>query len=227
MVRTLKLLMLPPVMTAMLAGIPAVASAEGGGESKATVLEKLQQMDKRLEESFKRIGDDMAALKADALMAKGQLQTARDKIEQFEKDMADAKKDLIQMRMELDEFKKGGSGTVTTKPLYPPEQTSLESIARRLGKIEQDLARLNPPRVSQYPPAPPTGRLKLVNDSAEELQFVVNGRIYRVVPGMTHLIEQVPAGPFNYEVVSPTWGLRASRSPTLVAGDTFTLVAHY
>jgi hypothetical protein len=223
MLRSWKLLALPAALT-LLAGLPPIVLAGGEGDTKQTVLEKLQQMDKRLEKSFKQISDDMAALQADALMAKGQLQAARDKVDQLEKDMAEAKKDFNQMRTDLDSLKRG-AGTSTTKALYPPEPTSLESMARRLGKIEQDLARMTaPPRVSQYP-TPATGRLKLVNDYAEEVQFVINGRSYRVAPGMTQVLE-MPAGPFNYEVVTPTWGPRPGRTPTLASGDTFTLVAH-
>jgi hypothetical protein len=212
MTRIWKLLVLPAAAAIVFAG---TVFAQGDGQAPAT--DKAKQADKRLE----TISNDMAAAKADLLLARNRLQSAQERFEQLEKEIADAKNDLLQLRGDR------GPGTVTTQPLYPPEQANLEAIARRLAKIEQDLARLtNPPRVSQYP-APATGRLKLVNDSVEEMQFVINGRAFRVAPGAAHVVEGMPAGAFTYEVVSPTWGLRANRSTTLAAGETFTLVAHY
>ena len=67
--------------------------------------------------------------------------------------------------------------------------------------------------------------MQLVNDYSEELLFLVNGRAYRVAPGTTHTVEEMPAGAFNYEVISPTWGSRARNTPMLAAGETFTITA--
>jgi hypothetical protein len=114
-----------------------------------------------------------------------------------------------------------------TEALYPPpDKTSLDEIRTRLTLIEQELARLaTTPRTSLSPSAAGVGRLQLVNNYSEDLLFIVNGRAYRVAPGTTHMVEQVPAGAFNYEVVSPTWGLRARNTPQLVTGETFTITA--
>ena len=218
MIRTWKLLVLPAAATILFAGSTLVF-AEEQAEGKAAV-DKIKQAEKRLEGIEKRFTEALA----DVQQAMGQLESARARVEHLGKQLADAKNDLNQLRGD------GASGTTTTQALYPPEQASMEAIVKRLAKIEQDLARLtNPPRVSLYPapPPPPTGRLRLINDAAEEMQFVINGRSYRVAPGMAQVIDQMPAGPFTYEVVSPTWGLRGSRSPTLSAGETFTLTAHY
>jgi hypothetical protein len=214
MIRTWKLLVLSASLAVLLALAPAVVLAQAEGKNAA--VDKSKQADKVLE----RIGKEMVDAKAAMLLARNHLQAAQDKIEQLEKEIAEVKNDLSQMRLERP------PGTSATQAFYPPEQANIDAIARRLAKIEQDLARLTPPpRVSLYPAAA-VGRLRLVNDYPEEMLFVINSRSYRVAPGMTQVIDQVPAGAFTYEVVSPTWGLRASRSPTLAAGETFTLTAH-
>jgi len=224
MMRNWKLLALPAIVTAVLTVDPTVATAGGTAETgKNKVMEKLTQMDKRLEEAFRNISEDMVALKADALISKRDLQKAQDKIDELEKDMAQTQKDLAQMRVELQDLKKRGPST--TQALYPPsEKAGLDAITNRLSKIEQDLTRLNnPARVSLSPAA--TGRVKLVNDSFEDLLFIVNGRPYRVGSNVTQVLEQVPAGALVYEVMSPTLGLRGRNTPTLAAGETFTITA--
>jgi len=221
MIRSWKLL----AATVVLAAAPAVVSAGGTDEAaKTTVLDKLAQMDKRLNEAFRKIGEDMVGVKADALMAKRDLQNAQEKLDQLAKDMTQTRNDLIKMRLEMNDLKKGSTSSI--RSLYPPaDKASLDAITNRLGKIEKDMSRLtSPPRVALSPA--PTGRLKLVNDYAEEMAFIVNGHRYIVAPHMIQVLEQVPAGAFTYAVESPTWGLRAHNTPVLAAGETFTITAH-
>jgi hypothetical protein len=211
----------------ILSAVSAGAFAGGTDGVKDPVLEKLNKMEKRLDEAFRRISEDMTAVKAEALVAKTRLQDAQDKIEQLQTDLKEARRDLVQMRVEMNELKKR-PGT-TTQSLYPPEKTSSDKIADRLAKVEQDLARLGTSlRVANSPPGVPPAagaRVKMVNSSLEELFFVINGRTYRVLPSMTQVLEQVPPGPINYEVISPTWGVRGRNSPTLNPGETLTVTA--
>lgn len=109
------------------------------------------------------------------------------------------------------------------------DKASLEDLKRHLISIEQAILRLKPAepesRVALSPPAP-TGRILLSNLYNEELLFVINQQKLRVPPGTAVPLEAVPAGPFTYEVMSPTFGLvRARTAATLPANETFTLTA--
>ena len=223
MMRTWKLLALPAVLTAALSAAPTVVTAGGQGEGDKPVLERLDKMDKAVQDAFKKISDEMLLLKGDALIAKTGLQKAQEKIDQLEKDMAQALRDVTKLRVEADELRKRGSSS--TEALYPPaDKAGLDDIKSRLGKIEQELTRIAGSSSTSQSPAR-VGRLRLVNEYSEELLFLVNGRSYRVAPGTTQQVEEVPTGAFTYEVISPTWGLRARNTPVLAAGETFTISA--
>ena len=98
----------------------------------------------------------------------------------------------------------------------------LEEIRSRLEQIEKSLKN-GTSRVAMTPPA--TSRVLLVNLYPEELLFTVNGRPYRVPPNATMPLEGQMPGALSYEVVSPTWGLRAANTTTLRPNETFTLTA--
>jgi archaellum component FlaC len=224
MLRTWKMLALPAVLSAAFTTAPPVARAGGsdGGE-KNPVLEKLMQMEKRVNEAFKKIEDDMLELKAEALTVKPGLEAAQKRVKQLEKDLVDMRDDMANMRNDLSDLKKRIPSS--TQALYPPpDKASLDDLKARLGKVEQDFGKLSGlPQTSFYPARP--GRLRLVNEYSEDMLFIVNGRSYRVAPGAIQVLDQVPAGAFSYEVVSPTWGLRGRNTPDLASGETFTITA--
>jgi archaellum component FlaC len=214
MMRNWKVLLgLPAVVTAALVAVPTAATA-GGQPDKESVLEKLKTMDKALENSFKTIGDEFTSLKGDAITIKNRLKDLQEK--------------LVQVQKDLDRLTtEPGDGKVrpeTSRSYYgPADKAVLDEIKARLTRIEQDLAKLTTTRTA-FSPAP-TGRVRLVNDYVEDLLFIVRGRAYRVTPGSVQVVEQVPAGEFTYEVVSPTYGLRRRTTTGLAAGETFTISA--
>ena len=71
-------------------------------------------------------------------------------------------------------------------------------------------------------PSAATGRIRLVNTFLDPMTIVVNGRAYQVAPGDTRLVEAVPAGTFNYEVL----GVQPRVDRTLAANETFTITVH-
>src|SRR6266436_4394190 len=114
--------------------------------------------------------------------------------------MTQALKEVAQLRIELDDLKKKAPSS--TKAMYPPpDKADLDDLKGRLGKIEDALGKLSSVPQTVLSPAR-VGRLRLVNEYHEELLFIVNGRSYRVAPGSTQQIEQVPTGAFTYEVIS-------------------------
>lgn len=99
-------------------------------------------------------------------------------------------------------------------------------VRDKLIQIEQAIAKLQgsgQPRIALSPPS--AGRVVLVNLYSEELLFVINKKPQRVQPNTTVTLEAIPAGGLDYEVISDTWGLRARKTTSLTANETFTLTA--
>jgi hypothetical protein len=69
-----------------------------------------------------------------------------------------------------------------------------------------------------------TGQMFLANAYGEDMVFIINQKPYRVPPGVTVPLV-APAGVVNYEIVSPTWGVRARNMVNLPPNETFTLSA--
>jgi hypothetical protein len=228
MMRNWKVLALCTAVTVTLS-TPAIVTAGGSPDEKVTPLDK---MERKLLDALKKLDDEVQWLKGESLIGKTRYQNTQDKLdkaheklEQLATDVSKVQTDLGQLRAELNDVKKRFS--TSTQALYPPpnDKATLDEIKGRLGKIEEDLAKLGTAaRVALSPPAA-SGRLQLVNSYSEDLLFIVNGRAYRLAPGMTQMVDQVPAGAFTYEVVSPSWGLRARNSPLLASGETFTITA--
>ena len=108
------------------------------------------------------------------------------------------------------------------------DRASLDELRKQLASIEQTILRLrvpeSPTRIALSPPAP-TGRVILANMYHEEMLFIINDKTHRVLPGAVLPLESVPAGSVRYEVLSPTWGMRARSTTNLPANETFTLTA--
>jgi hypothetical protein len=163
------------------------------------ILERLDKMEESWKQTVKDIGTDIRTLQGNVLMHN---------------------LELGKLRKEMD----------TLKQRIPPEfpsgidKTSVDELKDRIGRLEQALNKL--PTQSRVALSPPqAGRLMLVNQYQEELLFRVNQQDYRVAPGMTTRVEGVPAGEFTYEVISPSWGLRANKRTNLSANETFTITA--
>jgi hypothetical protein len=194
-------------------------------------LDKLEKLIKNVSDSLVSVSTSIDGLKAD-----------------MKKDLAGVNAAVVQLRVDMD-----GSQTrmknledlvgniradVTflqrrlnegVSPAAPVDKAGLDDLRKQLRSIEDALAKLRaaePPtgRIALSPPSP-NGRIVLANMYYEELLFVINQRTHRVPPGSVQTLENVPAGTLTYEVLSPTWGLRARESRNLPANETFTLTA--
>src|SRR5947209_7150981 len=134
MTRTWKLVALIAAVGLMLEAASSRALAGGSSdEAKDPVLKKLTTMEKRLDEAFRKISEDMTAVKAEMLVAKKDLQEAQDKIDQLQTELKEARRDGVQLRIEVNDLKKRGF-TSTQQSLYPPDRAGSEAIAERLAK---------------------------------------------------------------------------------------------
>jgi hypothetical protein len=104
---------------------------------------------------------------------------------------------------------------------FPPTQ-DLRSLEERLAAIEQRL-RSDERRFSFTPEAPRrTGTLRLQNRSAFSATVRVNGNPFVVPAFETRLVQNVPAGTFNYEVSAEGFGvIQPTLRRTLSPGETF------
>ena len=107
-----------------------------------------------------------------------------------------------------------GLGLLLTRKAV--DKATLDEIKICLQKIEAALAKTGTGRIALSPPT--VGRIHLVNMYAEEMLFVINGKGYRVAPFTSAMLDNQPVGMFKYEVISGTYGLRASNTPTLAPG---------
>ncbi|MFO0865618.1 MAG: hypothetical protein U0744_13365 [Gemmataceae bacterium] len=247
MLRNWKMLALASIM-ASAAPMPMINTpvfAQGFDDSK--IIERLDKLDKSINASIKALGEDVASLrtelgkvKVDVADSKVDLDLVKKAVDalrteklnlriDLEKQIANVRGDLESLRTQIRNLPTGG-------PAVPPppvaDKSSLEDIKSKLGNIEQAILKLQPNqnRIALAPPTttPPTtttGRVMLVNLHSEELLFVVNNKTHRVGPGSSLPLDTIPAGSLSYEVLSPTWGLRARNSTTLAANETFTLTA--
>jgi hypothetical protein len=227
MMRNWKLASLSSLLAVALASAPAPAGGTDGVQPPTDKLKALEQgleeMNKRLKKAFEQLGVDITAIKDDVKTIKDnqadadlKLLDARGKVNALEKQYNQLRLDIEALRKRID------------LRLYPPpgDKEMLDRIEDRLTKIEQALKLLQPPTVSKLGPAAAnTGRVVLVNAYTEELLFLVNGKAYRVAAGNTAVLDNLPAGQFTYEVISPTYGLRARNSPFLEAGKSFIITA--
>jgi septal ring factor EnvC (AmiA/AmiB activator) len=92
-------------------------------------------------------------------------------LQSAQREVEDLKRQVAQMRQDLDELRK------------------------RLEQGQASTARYTPQ------PAPQAGVVRLVNAYEEPVAITVNGRAYRLGPGETRLAAPVPAGTFTYQVL--------------------------
>jgi septal ring factor EnvC (AmiA/AmiB activator) len=93
-------------------------------------------------------------------------------------------------------------------------QTTLEALQKQLKKQ-------NTTQVSKAPPE--VGKIVLTNRYDEEILFIVNNTSYRLAPGTSSVLAEVPAGTITYEVISPTFGLVTRKTTTLAANKTINI----
>lgn len=129
---------------------------------------------------------------------------------------------IVQLELQMQKMRQEVSELKKRIAFYPPDDTGLADIRKRLEQLEKQLAQAGPKRTAKSPT--PTGKLELVNTSSELMLFVVNGTAYRVDPGSFKRIDVQPAGTIEYEVIRNglSSGLRRTH---LNAGETLRLTA--
>jgi hypothetical protein len=217
-----------------LVAVTLVSRAPAGGEvgEPKTVEQQLKSLDrtvkglvdtlnlelKKISEAINGHQKRLNTLEANDADTTLKLGDARLRVERLEKQVE-------KLRLDLETLQKRTSGIA----FYPPtDKADLDEIRAQLRKIEQMLDRTQggTERKAFASPAGRTGRIVLVNQHPEELLFLINNRRYRVSPGQTATIRDVPAGTFTYEVLSPTTGSAVGiRNRTLDPGETFTITA--
>jgi len=99
-------------------------------------------------------------------------------------------------------------------------QEDIEGLKREIAALK------NPPttpRVSAYAAPAATGRVQIVNTYPLPRTVIVNGRSYRVPPGGEQFVDNLPAGPFNFEVME--YHLEPQQR-VLAAGQTYTITVY-
>jgi hypothetical protein len=112
------------------------------------------------------------------------------------------------------------------------DKLAMDEMIKTMKAIQEGIARLGPAdkRVSLSPPTNgatvTSGRVVIQNLYSEDLLFIINGAAFRVLPGTSRVIENVPLGPVQYRVHSARWGTLENRTTTLTAAEhTFNLTA--
>jgi hypothetical protein len=111
----------------------------------------------------------------------------------------------------------------------PPglDKAALDDLRMRVNAIAKDLAVLSnaKDRVSLFPPIDAgTSRILFTNFRPEAVTISVNDRAFRVEPGQTRPITDIPAGTVTTEVVGDTWGsIRSRRTESLLPNVTWTI----
>jgi len=227
MMRNWKLLGLSSLVAVALASSPAPAGEKDEtptqGDRIKSVHEELRGLRKLVQKALDQIGADMTDVKQDLKALKANQDDTALKLRDAQNKITDFGKQVDQLRLDVETLRKRGDVS-----LYPPpgDKAALDDIKARLGDIEAALQRLQPSTtVTKSPPPANTGRLVLVNAYSEELLFLVNQKPYRVAAGATAVLDNLAAGTVNYEVISPTYGLRARNSPFLEPGKSIILTA--
>ncbi|HEY8505258.1 MAG TPA: hypothetical protein VIL46_11795, partial [Gemmataceae bacterium] len=110
-------------------------------------------------------------------------------------------------------------------------QTDVAALKMKVDQIQRDLADLrgrieSGDRVARASPlggaGQATGRVRLLNNYLEEVSVLVNGQLFRVVPG-AEMALSVPAGAFTYQVLQ--WQA-APQTRNLRADETYTIRIH-
>jgi hypothetical protein len=182
MIRNWKMLAFEAVLAGTL--IPAGAQTQTTGSDAqpkpadlASVLKDVQELKKIVNAMDAKVASSFRAMQEETEKRLKKLEddgvAAALKFEKTQSDLEEIKKQLAQLRLDLDALK--NRAPVSRESAYAPS--------------------------SPNSPTGATGRIRLVNTFPDTMTIVVNGRAYQVGPGDTRFVEAVPAGTFNYEVL--------------------------
>jgi hypothetical protein len=181
MMRNWKMLAFQTLLAGTL--IPASAQAQATGSDAppkppdtAAILKEIQELKKTVSAMEGKVAGSFRAMQEDMDKRLKKLEDdgvgANLKIEKTQTDIEDLKKQLAQLRQDLDAVR--NRAPANRESGYTPPAN---------------------------PPLAATGRVRLVNTYMDPMTIIVNGARYQVAPGETRLSEPVPAGNFSYEVL--------------------------
>jgi len=110
-------------------------------------------------------------------------------------------------------------------------------LKEKVAQLQKDLDSLRTTR-SNYQPvtpltqaAPSTGRIKLVNTWPDRIMVLLNDKSYNAEPNRELTVQDVPAGPFTYEILgvqpdSTILPITQKQPRTLAANETFMIHVH-
>lgn len=238
MMRTWKRLALAVTLIGALSVSAAGLRADGVDEQPTPKPDKLDDIQKQLD----KINDSLKKqfLELNIGLGKSFEEVQKD-IMKLQKELKSVKDDKTLQEMKLDslnnklkEFEdsivklQGDVGFLSKKvsdvKLYPPvDKSELVDIRYKLEQLEKMLQQIKGgPYVAKFPPSG-SGKIVLVNNTAEEITVLINNMSYRVAPFSAYPLEGQPAGLFSYEVLSPTFGVLRKNTTSLNANETFTI----
>jgi hypothetical protein len=217
--RTQMLLCLPALLAIALTSSHARADDSDTKKTDSQkILEKLDQLKDEnalLRLEITRLRQEVAKVERDAEDQR-RLYEQRDLILQNK---------LSTLDNRLSDLERGRTRTAN----YPPDQPTLS--ADEVRALKEGLKRLERMDQRSYfnptepvgPPPPALGTVRVTNTSLFACTITINGSAYRVLPGQTVPILNVPAGVFTYEVVSDGMGFLKRNTLPLVANGEKTL----
>jgi hypothetical protein len=179
MMRNWKMLAFQTLLAGTL--IPAGAEAQvtgtdGKPPDTASILKEIQELKKTVSAMEAKVASSFRAMQDDMEKRLKKMEDdgigAGLKVEKTQTDLEDLKKQVAQLRQDLDAIRNRASSS--RESAYTPPANG---------------------------PAAATGRVRLVNTFMDPMTIIVNGVRYQVAPGETRLSEPVPAGTFSYEVL--------------------------
>jgi len=176
-------------------------------------------LNEQLAESFAAVKSDIEKLQKDLKAVKADKAQHDLKIAKLHEKLAALEEAMGLVQADLSTLK----NKVEIKLYGPTDKSDLLEIKARLDQMEKSLLQLKNgnPHIAKFPPTG-TCKVLLVNNTAETVTYLLNGKEFRVLPGgMT--AEFVPAGTVMYEVYYPGWGRIKQKTTVVQPNEVFNI----
>jgi len=239
--KSLTMISLLSAAAVTLAPPPVVLAQDGKdvdlGKLEKSLLDSLKAEFKKLESgALAELGRNVRGVGKDVKDLKKELETLETAVGTLQTNQLNQKILIENQKKELDlladEVRTLRKRLLTDATASTMDKAAAEEMIRTMRAMQDAIAKFGPTekRTMLSPPTngatPTTGRVILQNLYNEDLLFIINGANYRVLPGTSRVIENVPLGPVTYVVHSSRWGPLANRTTTLTNSEnTFNLTA--
>jgi len=176
-------------------------------------------LNEQLAESFTAVKNDIEKLQKDLKNLKTDKAHQELKIAKLQEKLVALEEAMGLVQLDLNTLKT----KVEIKLFAPTDKADILDMKARLEKMEKDLSQLKNgnPYIAKFPPTG-TRKVLLVNNTAEVVTYLLNGKEFRVLPGgMT--AEFVPAGTVMYEVYYPGWGRIKQKTTVVQPNEVFNI----